>query len=217
MIQSGGQSVHNPVQQPCKRPEDGSLHCPWIPCQSNRSTRKKKNHLVCPIYARLWLATSHVGLPTHWKGGRGEAGDCPKARVASPVNQFSATSCGARDGAQIAVLQSGGFVTVELWQRRCGSCWTSAAGGITTSSARIWEQIDAVWVFRFYYYYFCKHVALMINGQEAGRPGVFAGWCDWGKNATVPGRTRPVLTRAAQLCLNLLWWMLCGIFDAGPN
>lgn len=98
MIQSGGQSVHNPVQQPCKRPEDGSLHCPWIPCQSKQSTRKKKDHLVCPIYARLWLAASHVGLPTHWKGGCGEAGDCPKARVASPVNQFSATSCRACDG-----------------------------------------------------------------------------------------------------------------------
>lgn len=62
------------------------------------------------------------GTSDSLEGGGGEARDCPKAPVASPVNQFSATSCRARDGAQIAVLQSGGFVTVELWQRRCGSC-----------------------------------------------------------------------------------------------
>lgn len=145
MVQRGGQSVHNPVVQPCKRSEDGSLHCPWIPRQS-RSTPKKRSPRLSHLH-EIVVSPLRATWDFLLIGGGGEAGNCPKARVASPVNQFSATSCRARRGAQIAVLQSGSFVTVELWQRRCGSCWTSAARGITTSSAQIREEIDAVCFF----------------------------------------------------------------------
>lgn len=60
MVQRGGQSVHNLVLQPCKCPEDGSLHYPWIPRHSKRSTHKKRSprlsHL-CEIVVSLLRAT----------------------------------------------------------------------------------------------------------------------------------------------------------------
>lgn len=89
--------------------------CTALEFPVNQKKKKRSPRLSHLCGMAVQPAPSHVGPPTHW---RGEAGDSPKARVASPANQFSATSGGARRGAPIAVLQSAGFVTVELWQRR---------------------------------------------------------------------------------------------------
>lgn len=43
---------------------------------------------------------------------------------------------------QITVHQSGGFVTVELWQRRNSWTWTSTTRGITGPSVETWARID---------------------------------------------------------------------------
>lgn len=141
MVQRGGQSVHNPILQPCKRSEDGSLHCPWIPRQS-RSTPKKRSprlsHLYDIVVSPLRATWDFLLIG----GGKREIARRPESPLRwTNLVQFS---CRARHGAQIAILQSGSFVTVELWQRRCGSCWTSAARRITTSSAQIRAEIDAV-------------------------------------------------------------------------
>lgn len=43
---------------------------------------------------------------------------------------------------QITVHQSGGFVTVELWQRRNSWTWTSTTRGITGPSVKTWVRIN---------------------------------------------------------------------------
>lgn len=78
MIQSGGQSVHNPVQQPCKRPEDGSLHCPWIPCQSNRSTHKKKKSPRLSHLCETVVSHEPRGTSDSLEGGAGGSGRLPE-------------------------------------------------------------------------------------------------------------------------------------------
>lgn len=108
---------------------------------SLKTPRTSEDHLVLLFapFVRRGPAFSEpsgrpVGLSIHWREEQEIAW-----RVDSPLwwaNLVWPLVPTPVSRVQITVLQSGGFVTVELWQRR--SCWTrtSTTGGITVSSVR---------------------------------------------------------------------------------
>lgn len=113
----------------------------WNTKDAGRSPRSP----IRPI-CETWSACSRpcgqpVGLPIHWREEQEIA-----CRVDSPLwwaNLAWPLESSPVSRVQITVLQSGGFVTVELWQRRSSWTWTSTTGGITAPSVRTWVRIDA--------------------------------------------------------------------------
>lgn len=108
---------------------------------SFKTPRTSEDHLVLLFapFVRRGPAFSEpsgrpMGLPIHWREKQEIAW-----RVDSPLwwaNLVWPLAPSTASQVQITVLQSGGFVTVELRQRQSSWTWTSTTGGITVSSLR---------------------------------------------------------------------------------